>query len=201
MRAKTPSIPGRWTRRAVGLVGWTALVLCACQTSSPISVYYHPNADLTAFQRVAVLPLDNLTSERFAADRVREVLSVELASMGAFEIVEAGEVNLAMRSNSVQAVSDIGPDLIQKLGQDLKVQAVVMGSVMEYRERQNGNLVIPEIAVTLRLVETETGVVVWSASDSRKGEDVWARLFGVGEESQAVSVRELLRDLIDTLFA
>jgi curli biogenesis system outer membrane secretion channel CsgG len=201
MSAKISAIPRRAARRALLLAALAASLLGACATPSPVSVYFHPNADLSAFQRVAVMPLENLTSDRFAAERVREILTVELASMGAFQIVEAGEVNLAMRSNNIQALSDVGPDLIRKLGQDLNAQALVMGSVMEYRERQNGNLLIPEVAVTLRLVETETGVVVWSASDSRKGEDVWARLFGVGEESQAVSVRELLRDLIDTLFA
>ena len=59
----------------------------------------------------------------------------------------------------------------------------------------------PEISVSLRLVDVETGLCILSASDARKGMRVWTRLFGVGEESQTEAVRELLRRLIDSLFA
>ncbi len=67
-----------------------AMASCASTKIEP-AVYMHPNADLSVYERVAVLPFENLTTERFAADRVRELLVVELSSKGLFEVVESGE--------------------------------------------------------------------------------------------------------------
>ncbi len=178
-----------------------AFLALGCASSHTMSVYRHPNADLSAFKSIAVLPLDNLTTDRFANDRVREILNVELSSLGQFTIVDSGETNRVLRQLNVNAVNEAGPELIARIGKELKVQAVMLGSVMDYREKQNGTLTSPEVAISLRLIEVESGAVVWSASDARKGMSMWVRLFGVGEESQTEAVRELLRSLIDSLVA
>jgi TolB-like protein len=187
---------GSWIRTALVLG-----MLAACASESRMSVYRHPNADLGAFKRVAVLPLDNLTTDRFASERVREVLVVELSSMETFQVVESGEVNRVLRALNITNLSEAGPELIGKIGKELKAEALLLGSVMEFRERQAGALTSPEVSISLRMVEAETGTVIWSASDSRKGMGVWTRLFGVGEESQTQAMRELLRKLLDTLYA
>ncbi|MEW6746466.1 MAG: hypothetical protein AB1486_27310 [Planctomycetota bacterium] len=175
-----------------------AALLASCSTTS--SVYLHPNADMSAIQRIAVLPLDNMTTDRFAGDRVREILTVELLALQAFDIVDMGEVNRVLRLRNVESTANLGPEMIKSLGEDLKVQAVILGSVMDYRERRTGTFTAPEIALALRLVDVETGIIVWSVSDARTGLDIWTRLFGVGEESQTEAVRELVRDLLPSLF-
>ena len=175
-----------------------AMASCASTKIEP-AVYMHPNADLSVYERVAVLPFENLTTERFAADRVRELLVVELSSKGLFEVVESGEVNRVLRTKSLVGASEVGPELIQQLGKELNVQALLTGSVIEYREQRTGNLNTPDIALSLKLLDVETGLVIWSVTDARTGLGVWTRLFGVGEEDQTTEARKLIRDLLTTL--
>lgn len=186
-------------RLSAALLVLTLLVAgCASQKIEP-SVYVHPNADFSLYERVAVLPLENLTTERFAADRVRELLVVELSSKNLFEVVESGEVNRVMRTKSLASASEIGPALIQQLGKELNAQALLTGSVIEFREQRTGTLNTPDVALSLKLLDVETGLVIWSVTDARTGLGVWTRLFGVGEEDQTTAARKLIRDLLTTL--
>jgi hypothetical protein len=150
---------------------------------------------------VAVLPLGNLTVDRYAGERVREVLLVELAALGAFDVTPVGEVNRALRVQNVTELAELDPDAIARVGGELDVQGLLMGSVMEYRERRTGTFTAPEIALSLRLVDVETGVVVWSVSDARTGIGLGTRLFGVGEKTQTEVVRDLVRQLMRGLYA
>jgi len=176
------------------------LVLGACAGPGVSSLYVHPNADFSIYERVAVLPLDNLSTERFAGDRIREILIVELSAQGLFDVVEIGEVNRALRVLNLANVSDLGPKEIAQVGEALGVQGLFFGSVMEFRERRSGTITTPDIALSLRMLDVEAGLVVWSASDSRSGVGMWTRLFGVGEESQSDSARELVRSLIASFY-
>jgi len=170
-----------------------------CAAPPPPSVYLHPNADLASFREVAVLPLENLTSDRFAADRVREILVVELLSGGVFEPLEVGEVNRVLRVQNLASLTDLGPQEVAKLGKALGVKALVMGSVMEYTERRVGTLTAPQVALSLKMIDVETGTAVWSVADARTGLSTSTRLFGVGEETSSQAVRELVRQLLDEL--
>jgi curli biogenesis system outer membrane secretion channel CsgG len=171
-----------------------------CSSKTQGSLFVHPNADLSTYQRVAVLPLENLTTDRFAGERVREILVIELSAEGLFEVVEPGEVNRVLKVQNVVSVDDLGPPEIAQIGTALGAQALMLGSVGEYRERRSGTLSAPDIAVTLRLIDVETGLVVWSVSDARTGVSTWTRLFGVGERSQSDVARELVRELVGTLY-
>lgn len=190
--------PLRRARRAV-LVAVSALALGACATENPSSVYVHPMADLSAFQRIAVLPLDNYTADRFAGERVREILGVELLAQGVFEPAEIGEVNRVLREQGLTAMTALGPDEIKKLGEALDVQALLFGSVVEYSERRTGTFRSPQVSLALRLVDVESGLVVWSVSDARTGMSMSTRLFGVGEETFTEAVRKLIRELMQDL--
>ena len=188
-----------WSRLVCAAAGVAALAACV---SPPVSsLYLHPNADFAIYQRVAVLPLENLTSERFAADRIREILMVELSAQDLFDVVEIGEVNRTLRVLNIGAVDHLGPDEVKGIGEALGVQALFLGSVIEYRERRSGTVNAPDISVSLRMIDVDAGLVVWSASDSRTGVGMWTRLFGVGEPSQSDSARELVRSLISTFYS
>lgn len=172
----------------------------ACASPEPQgSVYIHPNADWSNYQRVAVLPLENLTNERYAAERVREVLNVELNSQGLFEAVELGEINRAIRTQGIVNLSELGPEQAKALGTALGVQALMMGSVMEFDERRTGTVSLPDVALSLRLIDVETGIAIWAVTDARAGAKLSTRLFGVGEESQTEASVRLVREVLATL--
>lgn len=185
--------------RVVVLLG-LGVLLGACRAAPSTAVYVHPSADFATYSRIAVLPLENLSPDRFAGERVREVLFVELSAAQLFDLVETSEVNRVLRAQGALPVSEFGTEQLQRIGEALGAQALLTGSVMDYRERRTGNITAPEIALSLRLIDAETGIVVWSVADARTGMDLWTRLFGVGEESQTDSARRLVRELIATLY-
>ncbi len=190
------SIKHSWL--APALLAALALTGCASEQLAP-AVFVHPNADFSVYQQVAVLPLENLTTERFAADRIRELLVVELSAQGTFQVVEPGEVNRVLRLKSIDSPAALGPEMIKTLGTELKAQALLTGSVIEYREQRSGTLNSPEVAISLRLLDVESGLVIWSITDARSGLGVWTRLFGVGEENQTGAARKLIHDLLAKL--
>lgn len=191
-----PSPPLLLTRGCALLVATLSLSACASERS----FYVHPFADLSTVKQVAVLPLENMTTDRFAGERVREVITVELLSLGVFDVVDSGRVTQVLAKRSLASVTALGPEQIKQLGEDLDCQALLLGSVMEYRERRAGTFTAPEIALALRMVDVETGIVIWSVAEARTGLDVWTRLFGVGQETQTEAVRRLLHELLPEVF-
>jgi TolB-like protein len=179
------------------------LLLCALPACSSAklepSVFVHPNADFSLYKTVAVLPFENLSTERFAAERVRELLVVELASLDYFQLVETGEVNRVLRARNLSGAGEIGPELIKSLGTDLKSEALLTGSVIEFREQREGTLNAPDIALSLKLVDVDSGLVIWSVTAAREGLRTMTRLFGVGEENQTTAARRLIRELLQTM--
>ncbi|MCB9897956.1 MAG: hypothetical protein H6825_08130 [Planctomycetes bacterium] len=183
------------------LVATLLAVVVGCASTEEVgTAFLHPNADLSLVRRVAVLPLENMTSDRFAGDRVREILAVELLAQGLFDVVDAGEVNRVLRTRNIENVAALGPEAVRSLGEDLGVQALLLGSVMEYRERRSGTFTAPEIALSLRLVDVETGIAMWSVSGAHSGLDAMTRLFGTGEKSFTQVARDLVRHLLDSLY-
>lgn len=193
-RSRLPGLAGTL------LAALAAFAVAACRTEREGSLYLHPNADLAAYRRVAVLPLANLATDRFAADRVREILAVELSALGLFEVVENGEVNRVMRTQNLGDVDVLGPDELRTIGQALDCQALMLGSVMEYRERRSGNLSIPEVSISLRLIDVESGIAVWAANRAESGLSIETKLLGVGERTLTEVVRQVVRSLLTELY-
>jgi curli biogenesis system outer membrane secretion channel CsgG len=190
----------RWkTWRTPWSLGLLLATLASCSSTTAGTLYYHPNADLATYDRVAVLPFESLAIDRAAGERARDVVVLELAAQGLFDVVDVGEVNRTMRVQGMLDVSGLGPEEIKQLGEPLGVQALVLGTVIEYRERRSGSISAPEVSLSLRMLDVETGIAVWSVSDARTGASLTTRLFGVGERSLSQATRDLVRRMLDTL--
>lgn len=188
--------PRSGTALCVGVIA----ALCSCASGNAGgALYVHPYSDLSAYEQIAVLPLDNLAIDRAAGDRVRDILVVELSAQGLYDVVDTGEVNRVLRIEGFTDTSGLGPEQIKQIGDALEVQALFLGSVIEYRERRSGTITAPDVSLSLRLIDVETGIVTWSVSDARTGVSMSTRLFGVGEQSMSEATRDLIRRMIDTL--
>ncbi len=182
-------------RSALIVTAALALLASGCRTSRQTS-YLHKNADLGAITKVAVLPFDNLTSERPASDKVQKIFYLELLSLDVFEVAEPGEVVKALRSATPEA---LGPADFQRIGKDLGVQAVFVGTVVDYVETRTGSTPTPEVTIQLRMIDTTTGLTIWSTGTTRSGAGVATRLFGVGGESLTEAARRVVRAELSTL--
>jgi polysaccharide biosynthesis protein PelC len=159
------------------LVAVALIATAACASGRK---YRDPNMDFGAVKSVAVLPFANLTRETGASERVRDVLGNALLASGAVYVLPQGEV--ARGPGRVGVANPSAPSIeeVVKLGQTLKVDAVVTGVVKEYGEVRSGSAASNVCAFSVQLLETATGRVVWAASTTRGGIGLADRLFGGG---------------------
>jgi hypothetical protein len=172
--------------------------LTACV--APAGVYYDPNMDFGAIQRVAVMPFENLTTDRLAGERVRDVFSAMLLSTGTVYVLPPGEVARGVARVDIKNPSAPSVEEMMRLGGIIKVDAMVTGVVREYREVRSGTTSANIISISLQMTETQTGKVVWTASSTKGGISVWDRLFGGGGKAMNEVTEEAVDDLLDKLF-
>ncbi len=175
------------------------LALAAACRSGGGRTYMHPNADLGSLKTVAVLPFENITQERSAGEKVQRIFLAELLSMGLFEVAEPGLVTRTLRAERVESTEALAPADIQRIGKALKADALFMGTVVDFADNRSGSTPAPEVTIQSRLVETQSGVTIWSSDRSRSGATLSARLFGVGGESLTDAARRLVRQQLRSL--
>jgi hypothetical protein len=94
--------------------------------------FVHATYDFSVVKKVAVLPLENLTQDQLAGERVRKALVAELLAAGVVEVIEPGQVNRALNQANIQSVTNIGAEDFKKVGASLGVQAFFLGSLDVY---------------------------------------------------------------------
>ncbi|MEK6986733.1 MAG: GNA1162 family protein, partial [Candidatus Thermoplasmatota archaeon] len=185
---------------AVGIVALVALApACAGMRSAEVT-YRDPKMDFSLVQKVAVLPFENLTTANTAAERVRDVFMTMMQATGSAYIIPPGEVARGVdRASVAHATSPTAEDVVN-LGKVVGVDAVITGVVREYGEVRSGSSSAGVVSVSLQMMETQTGKVVWSASATRGGVDAADRLFGGGGQPMDQETADAVRDLLESLF-
>jgi TolB-like protein len=162
-------------------------------------VKFHRSAEIGEIKRVAVLPFENLTSEKEAAKRIRRTVIAELLSRSV-DVIEPGEVTRVLRELEVRTTTALSIEDIQKIGKELKVDALITGSVIAYRISRGINVSYPEVTIQLMLIDTETGNILWSVWNTEGGPDFWVRHFGTEGKSLSETARDVVKKAFDTLF-
>jgi TolB-like protein len=181
-------------RRSLSLLA----VLAAACGAAP-NQYVKSDADLGAITAVAVVPFENVTTDKLCAERVHKLFVTELLNFDAFRVVEPGQLLRAMRRDQLEPAT-LTPEEMKKLGEALKVQALFLGSVLEYDEGRGGGAApSPRVRLQFRLVDTETGTTLWSVTRTRGGTTVAGRLFGIGGDSAATHAQKIIREALAEL--
>ena len=174
------------------------VLLIACAGSK--STYIDPNMDFGTVKSVAVMPFVSLAKDPIVAERVRDVFINRLLATGAVYVVPVGEVARGVARGEVQNPSALSPEEAVKFGGIIKVQAIVTGVVREYGEVRSGTTSANIISLSLQMIETQTGKIVWTASSTKGGISLWDRLFGGGGQPMNVITEKAVDDLINKLF-
>ncbi len=156
--------------------------------------------DFGAVRSIAVMPFMSLARDPVVADRVRDVFINKLLATGAVYVLPIGEVARGASRAEIQNPSAPSPEEVVKLGGIIKVEAIITGTVREYGEVRSGTASSNIASVSLQMVETQTGRVVWSASSTRGGVNIWDRLFGGGGKPMDIVTQKAVDDLIRALF-
>jgi hypothetical protein len=179
---------------AVALVG--ALASCAGGRKT----YRDQQMEFGSIHTVAVLPLQNLSKESNAADRVRETFAGALLSTGVVYVLPLGEVARSISRLGIVNAATPAVEDITKLGKALQADAVVTGVVREYGETRSGTATGNLVSVSLQLYETQSGKVVWSAAATRGGVTLGNRLFGGSGPPLNELTEQTVEALLDKLF-
>ena len=169
-----------------------------CSSSMEPTQYFHPQFDFSHVEKVAVLPLENLSSDRQAGARATRLLITELLASGAVDVVEPGEVT-AVRERVVPGRSAPTTEGMIDLGLALEVQAIVLGSVSQSEIMRSGTVANPVVTLDLHMVETETGTTVWAATHTEKGAGLSSKFLGTGGEPISETTRRCVRRLVESL--
>ena len=170
-----------------------------CRSGGVSTFHVRQDMDFSFIKRVAVLPLDNLTNERFAGDIVRQMVISELLATGLVDVVVPGEVVAAVDKLGTRSISSLTADQIKSLGSTLKVQAFILGSVEKFGETRIGNTTAPEISITLMMADASSGSIIWSATRTTGGASFMARHFGARSDTMSESVLKVVREALNTL--
>ena len=179
------------------IIGCT-LLIAGCAGMKP-TVFLHPQYNLGYVERVAVIPFENLTADQGAGARITRLFITELLSTETFEVVEPGEVSQVMQNYGVVRTADLSQEQIKELGRDLGVQALFLGSVNESSQLRSGSSTVSVVTLVISLLDTESGVNVWSATHTQNGRSLWATLLGTGEKSHGAVSRECVSRTLGTL--
>jgi polysaccharide biosynthesis protein PelC len=183
-----------------GLVTLIALaaLIAGCAGHRP-TTFLHPEYDFSQIERVAVVPFENLSSEQGTSAYMTRVFMTELLATGAFDVVEPGEVTRALAAAGQTKPAELDLPGLKKLGEDLKVQAVVFGSVGESTQFRSGNTTTHVISLDARMVDCETGSTIWTANVTSGGPGPLSRLIGVGEDTRGDAVRNTIHRAVKSL--
>jgi TolB-like protein len=189
----------RRNRWSFTLITAIYLLPLACASGLKTTRFTNPAFDFAFVERVAVLPLENLSNEKQAGARATRMLITDLLSTGAVDVVEPGDVRTALsRLQGIQMTAPSG-EHIKALGAALQVQAIIIGSVTQSESLRSGTVLIPVVTIDLHMLETETAAAVWAATHTEKGAGLSAKLLGTGAEPISQTTRRCIRELIKTL--
>ncbi len=148
---------------------------------------------------IVVLPLENLASRVEYGDRVSRIVWGTVAASGRFDAIEPGEVESAMNDVRVRSTGMLTRDQILKLSGRLKARWIMAGTLLECGTVRTPDGEVPSIALSLRILDGQTGRVAWTNMRARTGEDR-ETIFGWGRVSSLerltdVTVRELIASI------
>lgn len=191
--------------RLLALVALVAIVLstggCAKKHRGADATFHDPNMDFGLIQTVAVLPFEDLTTgQGDAAEKVRDVFMTMLQARVAVYVEPPGEV--------ARAISRVQPEIAYaptseeavKLAQNLEVDVLITGVLLEFGEVRSGGATSNICSVSVKMIEGQSGRVVWSASATRGGVGAGDRLIGSGGQPQNIIVSKAIDDLLDRMF-
>ncbi|MBI5560321.1 MAG: hypothetical protein HY883_03510 [Deltaproteobacteria bacterium] len=149
-----------------------------------------------AFKKIAVLPFNNISGRKDAGSIVTNTYLTELFKSNRFRVEEPGNILQFMMQERIGTIGEMEIERIRILGKRLKVDGVVAGTVEEFDDGRGGP---PVVSVVARLIDSESGRIVWSGQNKKRGDD-YIIIFDFGEIRSATALAQrVVREMISTI--
>jgi TolB-like protein len=186
-----------WRRAAAALLA--ALALGGC--GSGARLFVNPEADMTFYTKVAVMPFTNLSSERFASARVTRAFMTELIIADRFAVVDPEDLRVALEKigGEPNIEGQVDPEKVKRAATDLQATGIVRGAVTEYQVTQSGSSQYAVLSFDAEMIDVATGATVWRISISKRGKSRVPVVGGSGTRSFGALTQDACREAVDKL--
>jgi hypothetical protein len=175
-----------------------AILIMSC-SGKTLRPFLHTDITINQLRKIAVLPLQNLTTDKFAAKKIEGLLIMDFLARG-IDVIEPGEVMFALRESKAQSIDRMPVAGLQNIGEMISADAVIIGSVGTFAINKGISVAYPEVSVHFIMIDILSGSIVWSAWHTSGGPDFWSRHFGAEGATLDEIAREVVKDTVDTLF-
>jgi curli biogenesis system outer membrane secretion channel CsgG len=160
-------------------------------------------------KRVAILPLEDYDQGDKVADHyvwwmdftpnngqvVSDIFTTEFIQLPQFQCIERTQIAKILKEHDLSLTGLLDNKSVSEVGKILGVDAIILGKVALYYNWYNSiGLGGGVTSFTLRMVQTETGTILWSASVNR---DVGGRNWAIDLTREAC--KEIVRQLREGL--
>lgn len=154
--------------------------------------------------KMAILSFDNLSKTQGAGKSMENIILTEFLKSSPVRIIDPGEVAAALSEERVRLATSIPRETVQALGKKLGVDLFMVGVVHEFEMQMasgaGGAGQVPFIAITLRIIDANTGDIVWAINAARSGSDK-ETVFGIGKIQSLNTLADDIAKQIATAFA
>jgi curli biogenesis system outer membrane secretion channel CsgG len=159
--------------------GVLAIILAISACGPKPEVYFKRDISFKPAKTIAILPFNNYSGKEDAGKQVSNMFLVELLKKPYFIVLEPGEVDRVMREERIRSSEQIDYAAAKVFKEHLAADYILIGAVNEFSYLTRSEREVPLVGFSVRLLDTNTGQIVWAANHSRKGDDS-ELLFGWG---------------------
>lgn len=166
-------------------------------------------------RRIGVVDFENKSAygQGRLGGAASDVLITELAKTGKFIVVERDKINKIFEEQKLQASGAIDARTAVQVGKLLGLNAIVTGSISEFGVKTEGTDIllaqskkqIAEVAVDIRVVDAETGQVLYADSGRGHAKSTKRALLGLGgrggydETLEGKALRASIVEFVDNI--
>lgn len=166
---------------------------CASQTSALKQGY-----DFNKIKRIAVLQFRDPTYTQSTGAMVSQFFAKYLLKAG-YNVVERDELDAILRERNLTMNNIIDPSqakVFRLSGIDAILTGTVTKAVSEQNMYESGNLrfIAAQVGLTCKMIEVETGEILWAGSDAYDGMNEQTAF----DYLSGSMVRQMARDIKDT---
>ena len=181
-------------------ISWIILILCLLGCASPLYVYRREGREISRIRKVAVLNFRNITDRRKAGKIITNLFVQELFNSNLYGVEEIGNVREFLVRHRIRESGEIDVGTLEMMGAQLGVDALVMGTVEEYyQDAGTREGMSPRFSLSVRMIDTRTGKILWKCRGRRSGDDSII-LLDWGKVRTVISLaQKVIREMIATL--
>lgn len=184
----------RFTGKGLSLSLVLPLLFMACCAISPKPL---PPDAAKQIKKVAVLPFYNLTGQKDAGKIVADIFVTEMFKSARFRVEEPGNIAQFMIQERMDTVGEIEIEKLKILGRRLDVDEVLTGTVEEFDDGISSG--VPIVSITARMIDSNSGRLIWSAQNKKRGDD-YIIVLDLGEvRSVTTLTQKVVREMIEAI--